>query len=773
MNHARTRRLAAGAVAATMIAGLLTMLAWSPAQANHGGFKLEVFREVTSESKTTDVVLTARIVDENGAPPALGDGGGINIDFEVESGPGDTEGGAVTRTSPDYTCDTVDQSLGGAARCTVEVESGGGGGTAGVSIIRAWIDHDGSNATVEADPTEGRLSDASTDCFTELPINGGASNNSDYEACTSDADGPETPGGAAERDTTDVVKIIFNNNAPIRVDCPELTEGPVETEIKVTCTVTDTDGLRRGGVVFDGVHQTGANDINGDGPDDGDAADYQDFESNSNGGVTFTIETAAEPGFETGPATICVWYSSDNGDDNDLGTGTPLDDPSYDSTGGEGDGGLCATGADTEAAPPGDTAANATERFVVEWDAAVLTTLDVSPEVDASTVGTQRSVTATALDQFGRQWTTAVTVNFELLAGSVGDQDAGSTMGSPDLTCNTPGTGGNPGQCSRTYTSSAVGTDTICAWLPSKVTPNASCNGETRDGNEGGAFIDVVQKSWSAAPAPTTTTTTTTTTPKPEEVAKDQGYTLVGADGGIFTFGSAQFHGSTGDIKLNKPIIGMANKKGGTGYWLVASDGGIFSFGDADFYGSTGDKTLNAPILGMEATPSGKGYYLFAADGGIFTFGDADFYGSTGDMKLNAPAVGMAVNEKGDGYWLVAQDGGIFSFGNVPFHGSTGDMKLNQPVFDMAPTAGDKGYWLLAKDGGLFSFGDAGNKFAGSGVGSVSGTAIGMGTTPTTNGYWIADSRGAVFAFGDARFLGDRRANANNAATVGFATVPK
>ena len=33
------------------------------------------------------------------------------------------------------------------------------------------------------------------------------------------------------------------------------------------------------------------------------------------------------------------------------------------------------------------------------------------------------------------------------------------------------------------------------------------------------------------------------------------------------------------------------------GYWLSASDGGIFSFGDAAFLGSTGDLRLNRPIV--------------------------------------------------------------------------------------------------------------------------------------------------------------------------------
>jgi hypothetical protein len=36
-----------------------------------------------------------------------------------------------------------------------------------------------------------------------------------------------------------------------------------------------------------------------------------------------------------------------------------------------------------------------------------------------------------------------------------------------------------------------------------------------------------------------------------------------------------------------------------SGYWLVASDGGIFAFGDAVFHGSTGATRLNQPIVGM------------------------------------------------------------------------------------------------------------------------------------------------------------------------------
>gem|GEM_PF-1095924 len=167
--------------------------------------------------------------------------------------------------------------------------------------------------------------------------------------------------------------------------------------------------------------------------------------------------------------------------------------------------------------------------------------------------------------------------------------------------------------------------------------------------------------------------------------AASQGaYWLVASDGGIFSLGGAVFHGSTGALRLNEPIVGMAATPDGGGYWLVASDGGIFSLGDAVFHGSTGALRLNRPIVGMAATPDGGGYWLVASDGGVFTLGDAVFHGSTGALRLNRPIVGMAATPDGGGYWLVASDGGVFTLGDAVFHGSTGALRLNEPIVGMA-----------------------------------------------------------------------------------------
>jgi beta-lactamase class A len=139
----------------------------------------------------------------------------------------------------------------------------------------------------------------------------------------------------------------------------------------------------------------------------------------------------------------------------------------------------------------------------------------------------------------------------------------------------------------------------------------------------------------------------------------------------------------------------MAATTTGNGYWLVAADGGIFSFGDAHFHGSAGNLHLGEPVVGMAATPSGHGYWLVAADGGIFSFGDAHFHGSMGGARLVAPIVGMAATTTGNGYWLVAADGGIFTFGDAHFHGSAGNLHLGEPVVGMAATPTGNGYWIV------------------------------------------------------------------------------
>jgi hypothetical protein len=248
-------------------------------------------------------------------------------------------------------------------------------------------------------------------------------------------------------------------------------------------------------------------------------------------------------------------------------------------------------------------------------------------------------------------------------------------------------------------------------------------------------------------PAPTTPPTTA---PRPivaAPVAANEGFWLLGKDGGVFSFGTAQFVGSIGHLGGARQIVSMAADPDRTGYWFVGADGGIYAY-KAPFWGAPTNIKLTKPIVGMAATPSGKGYWLVASDGGMFSYGDAGFYGSTGSIVLNKPIVGMTPTPSGKGYWLVASDGGIFAFGDAPFYGSTGNITLNQPIVGMAATPSGKGYWFVAADGGIFAYGDAG--FFGSAANGSTVPVIGMSATKSGAGYRVARADGSVIPFGNA-----------------------
>ena len=69
----------------------------------------------------------------------------------------------------------------------------------------------------------------------------------------------------------------------------------------------------------------------------------------------------------------------------------------------------------------------------------------------------------------------------------------------------------------------------------------------------------------------------------------------------------------------------MAATPDGGGYWLVASDGGVFSFGDAPFHGSTGG-TPGSSVVAL--VPGSSSYEEVNSDGVWIAFPDASRSGS-------------------------------------------------------------------------------------------------------------------------------------------------
>jgi hypothetical protein len=272
--------------------------------------------------------------------------------------------------------------------------------------------------------------------------------------------------------------------------------------------------------------------------------------------------------------------------------------------------------------------------------------------------------------------------------------------------------------------------------------------------------------SLTADPAGGTTPASSPSCPGPP--TPPPGYWQVASDGGVFTFGSAGFYGSTGSMRLNKPVVGMAQTPDHRGYWLVASDGGVFAFGDAGFYGSTGSMILNKPIIGMIPSLDGHGYWLIASDGGVFAFGNAQFYGSAGGDGLAYPVTAAAPSFLNGGYWLVDANGQVFNYGNAPFEGQPTFAPGGYRITGMAGTRNSSGYWLASANGNVADFGDAAP------YGSMIGTTlnspiVGMAATADGAGYWLQGGDGGIFTYGDAPFLGSMGGHRLNAPMVGIA----
>lgn len=80
---------------------------------------------------------------------------------------------------------------------------------------------------------------------------------------------------------------------------------------------------------------------------------------------------------------------------------------------------------------------------------------------------------------------------------------------------------------------------------------------------------------------------------------------------------------------LSGPIVCGVLRPQNDGYWLIGQDGGIFAFGKAPALPSLAGKLTPGHFArNAVASPSGLGLTVFGSDGGVFALGDAHFDGS-------------------------------------------------------------------------------------------------------------------------------------------------
>jgi hypothetical protein len=149
-----------------------------------------------------------------------------------------------------------------------------------------------------------------------------------------------------------------------------------------------------------------------------------------------------------------------------------------------------------------------------------------------------------------------------------------------------------------------------------------------------------------------------------------------------------------GGTALTAPITAIIATPDARGYWLIGKDGGVFTFGDAEYYGSTEALGLTTPIVAAAATRTGDGYWLLGEDGGVFAFGDARFFGSQPDPSRTA--VGITPARRDRGYWVAYSDGEVDGF-HAPLTQrmpASADPNVPHPRTVAIAASRHGGYWL-------------------------------------------------------------------------------
>ena len=251
------------------------------------------------------------------------------------------------------------------------------------------------------------------------------------------------------------------------------------------------------------------------------------------------------------------------------------------------------------------------------------------------------------------------------------------------------------------------------------------------------------------------------------DLGRLQGYTIAGSDGNLFYFGTTNY-GDMSNVPPGVPtkqIVGFAQTPGDLGYYILTKDGGVYTFGNAQFFGSLynipASAIPNRVPVAFGITPPGNGYYIVTQDGAVYTFGNAQFQGSIYNIPASAipnrVPVALGITPSNNGYYIVTQDGAVYTFGTAQFQGSIYNIP-NAPVkttvaFSLTPNG--NGYYLITQNGAVYTFGTA--QFQGS-MYNISNppvrTPVAFQLTSNGKGYYIITQDGGVYTFGNAMFLG-------------------
>jgi hypothetical protein len=131
------------------------------------------------------------------------------------------------------------------------------------------------------------------------------------------------------------------------------------------------------------------------------------------------------------------------------------------------------------------------------------------------------------------------------------------------------------------------------------------------------------------------------------------------------------------------PIVAIAGTRKGHGYWLLGADGGVFTFGDAGFHGSAAVHHAGDGAVALLPSASGRGYHIVHRSGRLRHFGDA--------LRVWLPTrpglhvVGLVPSARGHGVGAITAEGSFLAAGDFPLIESV------RPRIGPAPVVGVSG----------------------------------------------------------------------------------
>lgn len=236
------------------------------------------------------------------------------------------------------------------------------------------------------------------------------------------------------------------------------------------------------------------------------------------------------------------------------------------------------------------------------------------------------------------------------------------------------------------------------------------------------------------------------------------GYQLLSADGGLFSFGAAEFLGTPAALLPGKRWVAVSSLGDAVGLVAATADGAIVRVGAPGSVEYKPDAWPGQPVVDLAVTPDGDGFWLLDAAGGVFSHGSAAYHGSIPALELEGPrppASSIAPTPTGAGYWILDRAGGIYTFGDADFFGSVPSLRLTTPAapaVDILVTSGGNGYLVLEMDGTIRSFGNAPDLTAV--LRGRSPEVVAMAAGHHDSAVLAVDARGLVYPVGFAPMLG-------------------